>query len=528
VAVAEVTVLGHEGPPVTHYEFKESPAKAFDVLAKLKASSSLNVTISADETKLFADVKGGKFTGWSFAEAALLASGDADPEKRKAHLERLDTLEAQARRAMAEAKTPFEKGEKLLAFLHSKTGPMAKGYKGQQTNLSGILDTGNYNCVSSAVLYNVLGRRFDLDLRAIEVPSHAFSILYDGTAHADVETTTASGFNPTRDPAAQKEFQAKTGFRYIPDMHRDQRREVGEAGLVAIIYYNHGVNLAREKRHHEALLAYFRAMSLDPEFISAVKNALGELANWGLELSRQGKHEEAVNVVSAGLELAPQDAALRNNLIFVYQEGGKNLLASGKSAEAVAWIDSGTKRYPDRPELKGLKGGLFLNQSMKLIRARDWSAAADTLATARELVAEDKAIYQNLGYLTQESLRQIHAKEGPEKTGEMLEYLLKRFPDVPEVSKAAAGFYDRWASDLARRKEWPAAVEVYAKALERFPNDKRLANNATVTWDQWAKTFFKTKDWEGAIQVYEKALRQFPDHKLLKQNLAYCKKQKKK
>jgi tetratricopeptide (TPR) repeat protein len=528
VAVAEVAVFGHEGPPVTHYAFKESPAQALDVLAKLKDSSSVNVRISPDEANLFADVIGGKFTKWSFAEAALLASGDTDPQKRKEHLEKLETLERQVRQAIDDATTSLEKGEKLLGFLHSKSGPLAKGYRGQQTNLSDILDAATYNCVSSAVLYNVLGRRLNLDVRAIEVPSHAFSILYDGTRHADVETTTASGFNPARDPVAQKEFEAKTGFRYIPDMHRDQRREVGEAGLVALIYYNHGVTLTREKRHQEALLAYFRAMSLDPEFLSAVKNALGELASWGLELSRQGKHKEAVDVVSAGLELAPQDAALRSNIIFVYQEGGKNLLASGKSKEAVAWIDSGIKRYPDRPELKGLKGGLFLNQSMRLIRAKNWPAAADTLATARELVPEDKAINQNLGYLTQESLRQIHAKEGPEKAGEMLESLVKRFPDVPEVTRATESFYDRWASDLVRRKEWQAAVDVYTKALERFPNDKHLVNNATVTWDQWAKTFFKAKDWEAAIQVYEKALQQFPDHKLLKQNLVYCKKQKKK
>jgi tetratricopeptide (TPR) repeat protein len=472
-------------------------------------------------------VKGGKFRKWSFAEAALLASGDTEAEKRRQHVERLESLEAQARQALADAKTPLEKGEKLLAFLHSKSGPLAKGYRGQQTNLSDLLDNSTFNCVSSAVLYNVLGRRLNLDVRAIEVPSHAFSILYEGTEHADVETTTASGFNPARDPAAQKEFEAKTGFRYIPDMHRDQRREVGDAGLVAIIYYNHGVALTREKRHHEALLAYFRAMSLDPEFLSAVKNALGELASWGLELSRQGKHEEAVTVVSAGLELAPQDAALRNNLIFVYQEGGKNLLESGKSPEAVAWIDSGIKRYPDRPELKALKGGLFLNHSMKLIRAKNWTAAADTLATARELVPEDKGIAQNLGYLTQESLRQIQAQEGPDKAGEMLESLLKRFPNVPEVTRATESFYDRWASDLVRRKDWQAAVDVYAKALERFPDNKHLVNNATVTWDQWAKTFFKTKDWPAAIQIYEKALLQFPDHKLLKQNLVYCQKQKK-
>ena len=36
VAVAEVALLGYEGPPVSHYAFQESPAKAFDVLARLK------------------------------------------------------------------------------------------------------------------------------------------------------------------------------------------------------------------------------------------------------------------------------------------------------------------------------------------------------------------------------------------------------------------------------------------------------------------------------------------------------------
>src|SRR5262249_20333084 len=114
VAVAEVAVLGHEGPPVTHYAFKESPAQALDVLTKLKAASSINTSISPDEANLFADVQGGRFSKWSFAEAALLASGDADAEKRKQHLQRIDTLEAQARQAMTDAKTPFEKGGKLL------------------------------------------------------------------------------------------------------------------------------------------------------------------------------------------------------------------------------------------------------------------------------------------------------------------------------------------------------------------------------------------------------------------------------
>ena len=78
---------------------------------------------------------------------------------------------------------------------------------------------------------------------------------------------------------------------------------------MAIIYYNHGVGLTEQKRHYEALLAYFRAMSLDREFDSAVKNALASLANWGKELCDARKFEEAVEVLSTGLELCRQGLA---------------------------------------------------------------------------------------------------------------------------------------------------------------------------------------------------------------------------
>jgi hypothetical protein len=64
VAVAEVAVLGHEGSPVTHYAFAESPSKAIDVLGRLKKLSSLNITISKDEGSLFDDVKDGRFRKW--------------------------------------------------------------------------------------------------------------------------------------------------------------------------------------------------------------------------------------------------------------------------------------------------------------------------------------------------------------------------------------------------------------------------------------------------------------------------------
>src|SRR5207244_2408761 len=98
---------------------------------------------------------------------------------------------------------------------------------------------------------NVLALRLGLDARAIEVPDHAFSIVYDDTRHADVETTVAVGFELGRDRAARRQFRNRTGFVYVPDRHPELRRELREAGLVALVYYNHAVAALRKGRHQE-------------------------------------------------------------------------------------------------------------------------------------------------------------------------------------------------------------------------------------------------------------------------------------
>ena len=174
----------------------------------------MNVTASEAERDLFDDASDGKLDRWTLGGAALLAAGVSDESRRSEYAKRLDALAAEARKAGAGAGGPLDRGDKLLRWLHD--GPLAKGYAGKQSSLAVVLDEGTFNCVSSAVLFNDLARRLGLDARAVEVPDHAFSIVYHDGRHADVETTTARGFNPARDPQAVKEFHGKTGFVYLP------------------------------------------------------------------------------------------------------------------------------------------------------------------------------------------------------------------------------------------------------------------------------------------------------------------------
>jgi tetratricopeptide (TPR) repeat protein len=546
VSLAEIRIVGREGPPRSRYKFKESPAKAFDVLRRLEGSSQLSLAITPDEASLFADARDGKLDTWSFAEAALLVSGVATSGQRKAYLARLEAIEAQARAATASARSPFERGAALLKLLHA--GPMAKGYAAAQTNVSTILDTGRFNCVSSAALYNILARRLGLDARAVEVPDHAFAVVYDGTAHADVETTTVAGFNPARNKAAQAEFEKLTGFAYIPDSHRDRRREVGELGLLAVIYYNHGVELTRQKRYPEALLAYFRALSLDPEFASAVQNALAVLANWSSELTRQRKFDAAAGIARMGLELAPQDAALLNNHNAVWSQWADALTKEGKADEALGVLRRAEQAIPDGG-FDRMRAWVFIREGEEHIKAGDWQKAlalvqpglakldavpreelakwagslhsrwADSemrrgnFAGALDIVAgrlaeqpRDASLARHLAYLVQEHLKHTAAKDGTDAADRMISDLLARFPQAPDVRKVAAAHLQRRVQALADEGRYELALAA-AERVAGVLGDAKLAGETTgAVYDRWALKLARARQWNEALGVYEKAL----------------------
>ncbi len=556
MAVAEVAVLGYEGPPETHYAFKESPADALKVLARLQ--KTVDVSISPEEAALFEDAKDGQLDQWSFAEAALLASGVTDGAKRKNYLEQLAKHEGYARRLVARAKTPFEKGEKLLQWLHGRS--MQGGYNAGQTDLSTLLDTGTFNCVSSATFYNVLGRRLGLDLRAIEVPDHAFSIIYDGTRHADVETTTVAGFNPARNRAAVDAFEKKTGFHYIPDRHRAKRREIGDAGLVAVTYYNHGVDLTREGKFYEALLAYFRALSLDPESASAVKNVLAVLANWSGKLADKGQFDHALDVISVGLELAPEDRTLAHNRKALWTQKVNALVEVGASDKALvaareahaavpdggflrmqAWVFLGpaqalvkAARWEDAlqlaesglnqvdpeavDELKKWQAGLFTRWAIQEIDERRFASAANVIGRGLSVYPNDRRLAHNLGYVAQEWAETVYQDEGDQKATAILTDLLQRYPEAAKVRNAAKAYVYR------RISAWQAAGEFEAAltAIERYKNllkDARdLRKVAYSVYDTQAEALSKKKDWQGAVAIYRQALEQYPNDRHLIHN----------
>jgi len=558
--LAELEIEGYDGSPVSLYAFDEAPANALEVLKGLE-QSDISFDIHPDEQSLFEDAADGKLDTWSFAEASLLSSGVYKKELRQQYLQQINTLTEEARSVTNTETDKFTQGRLLLDWLHK--GVMKNGYVETQTDMSSVLQAQHFNCVSSSTLYNIIARRLGLDARGIEVPDHAFTILYDDTDHVDVETTTPQGFDPARDRAALNAFSRTTGYTYISDKHRAKRREINEAGLVALTYYNHGVNATEAGDYPLALLNYFRALSLDPRNKSAVKNTLVVLSRWSHQTIEQNKSRRAVDILDVALSFAPADRQTRHNMRYALQE---SMLAANTQAEVAELSAIATAMYERtqdetflrlqtrvlqnkayslaengdfegalqltethqlniddsaRRTIERFRASIFLNWSNSALNAGDYALATNVLERALKEPRADYRVKNNIAYTAQEWGAAVAAAEGPEASQALLLDLSNRFPDIKSLNKVAAHNYAKEATTAFESNDFETAIAIYQAAQKAGVGGSTMARNERVAWNNWGLSVMDKGNFQGALAIFERAHEAHPTDAKYKNNIAY-------
>ena len=133
---------------------------------------------------------------------------------------------------------PAERGRAVLKLLYQD---YLKTYDFGQTRIDVALQTGVYNCVSSALLYMAVAKASGLDVRGQKTSEHAFCTVYIPGSKAgqyqkiDVETTNPYGFNPGSRETIENEDKIQ-GYYIVPKKYYANRQEVSDkvfAGLIA-------------------------------------------------------------------------------------------------------------------------------------------------------------------------------------------------------------------------------------------------------------------------------------------------------
>ncbi len=262
------------------YPFKVEPLKAISTLTAVPLAKVPARFFTKPELALLRDAETGKLESLSLAEALLLASGVTDNDERARFMEQIDKITSDARKALARARSPRDRGTALLAFLHDHGGPMAGRFENGQANLATLLETTKYNCVSSAAMFMVVGQRLGLRLRMVEVPEHVFCQAFDGQKWVDVEPTSARGYGAKPDRKVLTDIKTKHGIEDGSPKAAEFFYPVNNLQLVAIVYFCHGTLLGTHKHNQEGVAAKLFSLALDPHNPHAVGSTITEINHW--------------------------------------------------------------------------------------------------------------------------------------------------------------------------------------------------------------------------------------------------------
>jgi hypothetical protein len=257
------------------------------------ASLELESNWSLLEDGLLADAADGSWDEHSLFAAAAIAGGvHTDRE-----LDRLATMFATLSMALCTDlppdQSPSDRAKAVLDFLHRRV--LTGGYDLQATEPATVFASGRYNCVSATLFFNCLAREAGLTVHAIKLPQHTRSTIVEGRRRVAVEPTSASWTGDDDSSALA----------------------ICDVALVAMVYYNRGVEALRRRDHREAIRLNRLALALDPDNTDARGNLLAAINKRALDLAAQHEYASALVLFDAGLAIAPDHIPLRENRALV-------------------------------------------------------------------------------------------------------------------------------------------------------------------------------------------------------------------
>jgi tetratricopeptide (TPR) repeat protein len=290
------------------------------------------VEFSAHEARLLAEVRQGEADGRWLFEAALAADGVQHPALTN-HLGRWKAWREQLTADLRETTSPHRRARAIFELLHRQA--LDGGYQADATGLPAALGGAGYNCVSATILFKSLAQMLGLEAVAVQSPEHVYCVVRSSEGEFAVEMTCPRWF----DLSANERREALDELAPSAAGHNaaDDLRELSSAGLVALVYYNAGVDHLSLGRFRDALSANRKALAFDPGNELARGNLLATLNNWALARYEARDYATAAGLIEYGRTVAPAHRPYVANLAVVYQRWSEQLLAEGNLVQARAF-----------------------------------------------------------------------------------------------------------------------------------------------------------------------------------------------
>lgn len=392
-------------------------------------------------------------------------------------------------------------GSVILKLIYAEC---LKAYSANQTRLDIALETGYYNCVSSAVLYLAMAKFAGLDVRGQKTTQHAFCSIYVPAQQSnklkkiDVETTNPYGFNPGSKHTIQREDEIK-GYYVVPKTYYANRIEVSDAVFTGLIAGN--------------VCSYYVDKS---EYLQAVP--LGA-ARYTAVINENTK---------AASDVRKEFDVLAANFVNIIPENTEAFVAR------IDWYCSFIDRWGMTDFLQNNMDNAINNLLVFCYEDKNWPLATQTWKQYKPRVSESRISVMEemlVDILIASSVNGLSAQE-------QLSLVTDYLKDSPEALESSATTTKRL--ELHLENIWLNILNTYMntgnyeqgylasdKALEQLPKSSkiksmrsRLYNNCIIDIHNQFADLANSRNYKEARAVLEAGLEKYPEDKTLKKDLA--------
>jgi len=450
-------------------------------------------------------------------------------------------------------------------FFNSWRDGELRSYKFAQSQLSQLMRTGEFNCVSSALLYLVCARWFSLDVQGVELPGHVFVQLRTAEGRViEVETTNKLGFGLVHDrayftqeakawskardltPATYEDYckrRIHTPLRTIAgnmiNQHTeparmapgDRARLCEAMGILCpddslptysrlSVYVNECADSGRDSavmlRMFRTIDPYYRALAQSPRMGQPVfaRPIAGLTTQYYWALMSNGQFAEAIQLAGFASALHSADtsvSAMLKNISGLTNNRVVTLIGQQHFEEALAFLDSYSAGVSEE-QTRAARFSVYENWASALIEANQDSLASEKYRQA--LPFADSASAQRVRY--NEYVLRRRAVNAAWNSGNWSAVVAACSTAMPmaltpgmrdTLRTTLMGAQQNWAVALCKAQEWDNAQVLLDSALSRAATSEQKAEcreRLASLYCGWGVFHAQKSEWAAAIQYYRR------------------------
>ena len=457
----------------------------------------------------------------AFLEKALFVSR-IDPQDSLIK-NRIKTIMHDLDKDLLKKKSRLEEAEYVLQYLHKN---LFKKYNFYATSLNDIFTTGEYNCVSSAILYNIFMMKYQFLVSGIRTTDHAFSVVTIAGKQYDVETTTKYGFNPGAKKDLFNEFGEKTGFSYVPPKNYALRKSIDNNELVALIYNNLS-SFATTRNQYVNAFQYMYRYYLIKKTEDSLADLIDSFSNYINSLTKNSQYEKAISTINIFSQAINHNDRIIELKKLIFLEYCYTHLAKNDYLKAQEILKRIIPDYPDEKRFTDAYNQsslLWIEQDINQNGLEDAWQKIENLDPSVSQNSDGKKI-RTIYYM--KYTENLVLEKNYAKTISLLLKVRHEESDIQnDIDKLLLQNYNKWALNYIDEKKYAEAVELLNKSREYFPDDNVILNNMRFAFLKWADIIYREQGNEQerlskTIMVLRQALENLGNDNKILTNIEY-------